>query len=66
MFDRLRDDIRCTFERDPAARTAFEVLTTYPGLHAVMVHRFSHVLWNRQPEVAGPLYLHRGAVFYRH
>lgn len=46
MFDRIREDIRCTFERDPAARTAFEVLTTYPGLHAVLAHRVSHVLWN--------------------
>ncbi len=46
MFDRIREDIRCTFERDPAARTAFEVITTYPGLHAVMAHRVSHVLWN--------------------
>lgn len=46
MFDRLREDIACVFERDPAARSAFEVLTTYPGLHAVMMHRLSHRLWN--------------------
>jgi serine O-acetyltransferase len=46
MFDRIREDIRCTFERDPAARTAFEVFTTYPGLHAVMMHRCSHALWH--------------------
>ena len=47
MFERLREDIACVFERDPAARTAFEILTTYPGLHAVMVHRVSHWLWRR-------------------
>jgi len=47
MFDRLRDDIRCAFERDPAARTAFEVLTTYPGIHAVLAHRCAHALWER-------------------
>ncbi len=47
MFDRLREDIACVFERDPAARNAFEVLTTYPGLHAVMMHRLSHGLWKR-------------------
>ena len=47
MFKRLRDDIDCVFERDPAARNAFEVLTTYPGLHAVMVHRLAHALWGR-------------------
>lgn len=46
MFERLREDIRCVFERDPAARTAFEVLTTYPGLHAIQFHRVSHYLWN--------------------
>lgn len=45
MFERLREDIRCVFERDPAARTAFEVLTTYPGLHAIQFHRISHRLW---------------------
>jgi serine O-acetyltransferase len=47
MFQRLREDIACVFDRDPAARTAFEVLTTYPGLHAVMLHRFAHDLWMR-------------------
>ncbi|WP_018231431.1 serine O-acetyltransferase [Thioalkalivibrio thiocyanodenitrificans] len=45
MFDRIREDIRCVFDRDPAARNAFEVLTTYPGVHAVLMHRFSHRLW---------------------
>lgn len=46
MFDRLREDIQCVFDRDPAARTTFEILSTYPGIHAVLVHRFSHKLWN--------------------
>ncbi|HDY81340.1 MAG TPA: serine O-acetyltransferase, partial [Halieaceae bacterium] len=32
MFSRLREDINCVFDRDPAARNAFEVITTYPGL----------------------------------
>ncbi len=45
MFQRLREDIGVVFDRDPAARTFFEVLTTYPGLHAVLWHRFSHRLW---------------------
>jgi len=39
MFDRLREDIAVVFERDPAARSAFEVLTCYPGLHALAWHR---------------------------
>jgi len=45
MFQTLREDIACVFERDPAARTAFEVLTTYPGLHAILLHRLSHRVW---------------------
>jgi len=40
-----REDINCVFDRDPAARTTFEVLTCYPGLHARVVHRVSHLLW---------------------
>ncbi|EGV20058.1 serine O-acetyltransferase [Thiocapsa marina] len=47
MFKRLKEDIECVFERDPAARTGFEVFTTYPGLHAVLVHRLTHRLWKR-------------------
>jgi serine O-acetyltransferase len=45
MFARLKEDISCVFERDPAARNWFEVLTTYPGLHAVLLHRVNHRLW---------------------
>jgi serine O-acetyltransferase len=45
MFDRLKEDINCVFDRDPSARNAFEVLTTYPGLHAILLHRLSHRLW---------------------
>ena len=46
MFAKLREDIRIVFDRDPAARTFFEVLTTYPGVHAILWHRLSHGLWN--------------------
>jgi serine O-acetyltransferase len=46
MFNHLREDIAVVFERDPAARTHWEVLTTYPGVHALIAHRFSHWLWN--------------------
>jgi serine O-acetyltransferase len=42
MFQRIREDIGCVFGRDPAARNAFEVLMTYPGLHAVLMHRLCH------------------------
>ncbi|MCM2972074.1 serine O-acetyltransferase [Larsenimonas suaedae] len=47
MLELIKEDIRSVFDRDPAARTTFEVLTTYPGLHAVMAHRISHRLWTR-------------------
>jgi serine O-acetyltransferase len=58
IFAMLREDARCIFLRDPAARTRWEVLTTYPGLHAVMAHRFTHVLWG-----AGWCYLARLLAF---
>ena len=45
MFSRLREDIACVFDRDPAARNTWEVLTCYPGLHALVYHRFNHWLW---------------------
>jgi len=47
MFARLKNDIDCILERDPAARSRWEVLTCYPGLHAVMLHRFAHGCWRR-------------------
>jgi serine O-acetyltransferase len=45
MFDHLKEDIAIVFDRDPAARTHWEILTTYPGVHALLIHRFSHWLW---------------------
>ncbi len=48
MFSRLRSDIRCILERDPAARSTWEVVTCYPGLHALMLHRLAHGLWTRR------------------
>lgn len=45
MFDRIREDVRSVRERDPAAQSWWEVLTCYPGLHAIWVHRVSHGLW---------------------
>jgi serine O-acetyltransferase len=41
----MKEDVRCVFERDPAARSTIEVLVAYPGLHATWVHRVSHWLW---------------------
>jgi serine O-acetyltransferase len=41
----MRADIACVFERDPAARSRIEVMTTYPGVHAIMVYRIANSLW---------------------
>lgn len=45
MLRRLFEDIDCVFARDPAARHRFEIITTYPGVHALIFHRLSHQLW---------------------
>ncbi|MBF0624453.1 MAG: serine O-acetyltransferase [Magnetococcales bacterium] len=48
MFQRIRNDIRVIFQRDPAARSVVEVLLCYPGIHALLFYRVSHWLWNRR------------------
>ena len=45
MFKRIREEIAIVFERDPAARNAWEVMTCYPGFHAMLMHRLAHGLW---------------------
>jgi len=45
MFTRLREDINCVLEKDPAARNSFEILSSYPGVWAVICHRLTHWLW---------------------
>lgn len=45
MIERIKEDIKSVFHRDPAARNTFEVLTNYPGLHAIWLHRIAHKLW---------------------
>src|SRR5262245_15079073 len=45
MLSRIREDIACVFERDPAARTTWEVITCYPGFHALLIHRLAHGFW---------------------
>lgn len=48
MFDTVKKDIEAIKERDPAARTSFEVLALYPGLHALILHRPAHWLYGRK------------------
>ena len=43
----LQEDIAAVFQRDPAARNSMEVLLTYPGIHALILHRGAHYLWNK-------------------
>jgi len=45
MFDSIRSDIQCILDRDPAARSTWEVVTCYPGLHALVFHRLAHWFW---------------------
>ncbi len=45
LLQLLREDVNCVFQRDPAARSRFEVLTTYPGVHAILLQRIAHRLW---------------------
>lgn len=47
MFARIKQDIASVYHRDPAARNNFDVLTNYPGLHAIWLHRISHRLWRK-------------------
>lgn len=60
MFNQLKEDISIVFDRDPAARTHFEILTTYPGVHALIMHRFSHWLWNKRFYWFGRMFSHLG------
>lgn len=48
LFRRMKEDIQCIFEQDPAARSVFEVVLTYSGLHALWSHRIAHALYKRR------------------
>lgn len=65
MLKNLREDIACILERDPAARSKLEVLTCYPGLHAIMIHRAAHWLW-AAGFLARPLCVASGTYADRH
>ncbi|MET0383811.1 MAG: serine O-acetyltransferase [Burkholderiaceae bacterium] len=63
MFSRLREDIACILERDPAARTWLEALACYPGLHALIWHRCASWLWTRGLRTPGRFVSHLGRFF---
>lgn len=54
-IDRMREDIRVVFDRDPAARTTLEVVLTYPGLHAIWFYRIGNWLWRHELKLLGRL-----------
>src|SRR3954469_245422 len=54
MFRKLRNDVACILERDPAARSGWEVLTCYPGLHAIYIHKLAHWFWRVRLRWLGP------------
>ncbi len=60
MFERIKEEIDCVFDRDPAARSVLEVVTAYPGFHAIMIHRLSHRLWKAGFKLLARLISHVG------
>ena len=66
MFSRLRSDIQCILDRDPAARSTWEVLTCYPGLHALLLHRPAHWFWTHGFKWLGRFISHVVALADRH
>jgi serine O-acetyltransferase len=48
MWQTLKEDIQAVFDRDPAARSTWEVAIAYPGFHAILIHRLAHRIWRRR------------------
>lgn len=55
VLNRMREDVQAVFDRDPAARSALEVVLAYPGLHAIWMHRMAHWMWLRRLYLLGRL-----------
>jgi serine O-acetyltransferase len=60
MLDQMRRDVRTVLERDPAARSALEVVLCSPGVHAIWTHRVAHALWRRGWHLAARWVSHVG------
>src|SRR5713101_7234975 len=58
MFARIKEDIACVFDRDPAARSTWEVVTCYPGFHALLIHRLAHGFWRMKMRWLGRFVSH--------
>ena len=48
IYESMKEDVQTVFRKDPAARSMLEVLTCYPGLHAIWMHRIAHLLWRQE------------------
>ena len=60
MFSRIKEEIDCVFDRDPAAQTVFEVITAYPGFHALIIHRIASMCWRKEFRWLGRFISHLG------
>jgi len=58
MIKRIKEDIKTVFERDPAARNIFEIITSYPGLHAIWLHRIANSLWKKRAKTLARIVSH--------
>lgn len=63
MFGRIKEDIYCVFDRDPASRTVFEIVTTYPGIHALLIHRMAHWCYKKKLKWLGRVMSYIGRWF---
>ena len=62
FLGKFREDLSVVFQRDPAARNYFEILTTYPGVHALMLHRLAHSLWTIKLKLIARIFSHLGRI----
>jgi serine O-acetyltransferase len=60
MWNTLKEDIQVVFQRDPAARSVWEVALAYPGIHAILIYRLAHWLWQRRLTTLARLWSHVG------
>ena len=58
FLGKFREDLSVVFQRDPAARNYFEILTTYPGVHALLLHRLAHFLWSIKLKLIARIFSH--------
>lgn len=63
LLKHFRDDVKTIFEKDPAARSLFEVLLCYPGLHALLAHRVAHALYKRRVPLLPRIISHTSRFF---